>query len=798
MDGVLDDELANGVLQVETRLRPAIVARALAVDNWNAAVTDVRWACQLWGGAADLLVPVDGQEIPDIYGKLLATSELDALTGVSVPSTLAPHLARSRLRRLPAIVALSRSDRSKLRVLEVCEVAPDSPWSLAYLATLGHLPEIPDPVTLQDLFLPADLAFDQFVEVQRVEVVDPGPADLLVRMRSSATFSPTTLSRHRLASKGFRTRHSALDGWVADPRSYARQNPGAVVVIYKPTDVADLCLLWNLRAMHGWGGSHPLGVPWLDDVTTTVDTLKVLIEAVDPAITGWPLTLTSASLTQDELSAIAEELSAGGQTTDVAGPDDLLMPATPPARVAAATVTFTSGAATIQTRTDRDRHELELLTPLATKPDVRLSIRLPGRFLPPTHSLAPGRYRDTTAAFVGGSLVVDASKDELRDIRWPAGFTLLKALAADRGIAAAPSASGRTAMALLASLGSLHDIAWLAHRPLLTLLYKKAASAGMTWWKQRATDLAKIAAEATSDPDKVIQKLSAAISDVSVSHGGESAATLTFGELCQALGNKHAATRWLEWAERRSLLVRGTKVKCPRCQHEDWRPLSDIAPPIVCPGCGRGNDRPFGESSLTFTFRLGEPLRRALEGDSIHHLLAMRTIALLLGTGPDPLVGVHPGVDFTKGDFDAEADVVAVLASGAVVVAETKARSTGLKQHDLDQLDILAGWFDSTTVLLTTGDDDSQLTTDFLAAARSDLVPWRRLLSADDILERFPSVTFNSRLPGPDVCQDGDSGPRTATAVDHDLEFATGILASQDLAGASPDGPTDPTASHLA
>lgn len=797
MDGVLDDELANGVLQVETRLRPAIAARALAVDNWDAAVSDVRWACQLWGGAADLLVPVDGQEIPGIYGKLLATSELDAMTGVPVPSTLAPHLARGRLRRLPAIVALNRSDRSKLRVLEVCEVAPDNPWSLAYLATLGHLPEYPDPVTLQDLFLPADLAFDQFVEVQRVDVVDPGPADLLLRMRSSGTFSPTTLARHRLASKGLRTRHSALDGWIADPRSYARQNPGAVVVIYKPSDVADLCLLWNLRALHGWGGSHPLGVPWLEDNSTTVDAINALVEAVDPAITGWPLTITSASLTQDELTVIADALSAAGQTTDVAGPEDLLAPTTPPARVSATTLTFTAGAATIQTRTDRDRQELELLTPIATRPDVRLSISLPGRFLAPAHSLAPGRYRDNTAAFVGGNLVVDASRDELRDIRWPAGFTMLRALANDRGVTAAPSASGRTAMALLASLGSLHDVAWLAHRPLLSLLYKKAASSGMTWWKQRAKELVKPVAEAASDPESAMEKLSAAITSVSVSHGGESAATLTFGELCQAIGNKRAATRWLEWAEQRSLLVRGTKVKCPRCQHEDWRPLSDIAPPIVCPGCGRGNDRPFGESSLTFTFRLGEPLRRALEGDSIHHLLAMRTIALLLGSGPDPLVGVHPGVDFTKHDSHAEADVVAVLASGAVIVAETKARSTGLKQHDLDQLDVLAGWFDCTTVLLTTGDDDAQLANEFTAAARSDVMPWRRLLTADDILERFPSVTFNSRLPGPDVCQDGGYGPRKATADDHDHDFATGILASQDLAAASPDGAPDPTASRL-
>jgi hypothetical protein len=268
-----------------------------------------------------------------------------------------------------------------------------------------------------------------------------------------------------------------------------------------------------------------------------------------------------------------------------------------------------------------------------------------------------------------------------------------------------------------------------------------------------------------------------AIDHVSVSHGGESAGAITYGELCEHLGSSPAAAVWLDWAEQRRLLVRGTAAKCRRCQHEAWRPLAAAAPPLVCPGCGREEHRPYEPSSMKFTYRLGEPLRRAIENDSIYHLLVMRPLAALLATAPAGLVGVHPGVDFKNGSLQAEADVLAVLGDGALIPVEVKLRSTGFRPHDLDMLDRLCGWLGATTVVLGTGDDDASLDTAYVEAARDDALPWRRILTAEDWLDPLPMVTLGSRLPGPDACQRDDSdNPRQLTADDRDDQFAGQLL----------------------
>jgi len=788
MWGVLDDQLVAGVVAAETHLRPARAARFLDVADWNGAVADVTRACQLWGGFADLLVPSDGGVLPEPYARLLYESELDGVVGrtglidAALPLELLPH-------RSTALLALGTTDRELLKELEVCGVRPGNPWELAYLATLGSLPVVPDPAQISALLLRDDLAFDDVVRVRRVSAVAPGSRDLAARLHDPESFTPRGQSLHRLQARAPGTTQAALDGWLQDRYAFARQSGSSIVIVYTPRSVADLCLVWNLRALHGWPPGLPLAVPLAENRATTLDSITDMLAHAGNGIGGWPVMLTSASLDDAELDALAELLHDRHQRAEVVRPHDILRPARAPARTSASTLAFDSGAALVATRTDRDRQDLALLARVRIPPDLRLTVHLPRFPLPPVQSL-DGGY---SAVFRGGGCVVDASADKLADLRWPSGFTVLRAVAQDRHVDAAPSASGRTAMALLQAIGSLHDVVWLAHRPLLGLLYKKAASSGMSWWKQRASDQAAIVAAATNDPESTVEQLLAAIEDVSVSHGGESAATVTFGELCQAIGQKEAAAAWLEWAERRALLVRGATLRCPRCQHEGWRPLAEIAPPMACPGCGAENSRPFNESAMPFSYRLGEVLRRAIENDSIYHVLVMRTLAQILESSPDRLVGAHPGVDFTRDGQRAEADVVAILASGQVVPAEVKLRSTGLGDHDLRQFELLSEWLDVPTIVLATGDDDAQLAPGFIAAARTAPQPSRRLLTAEDWLAPHPMTTFGTRYPGPDACQDeANPQPRSRIAADYDAEFAGRLLKRAPL-----DAAEDPTATRL-
>ncbi|MET8850946.1 hypothetical protein [Amycolatopsis sp. NPDC004625] len=313
---------------------------------------------------------------------------------------------------------------------------------------------------------------------------------------------------------------------------------------------------------------------------------------------------------------------------------------------------------------------------------------------------------------------------------------------------------------------------------MLDLLYKKSAATGMSWWKKRATEQAKVVAAAQSNPEEALAELKCLIENVSVSHGGESAATLVFGELSRAIGNKKAAKVWLRWAEEKSLLLRGTSIKCQRCQREAWRPVSELGTSIICDGCARPLSHPFEPTSLPFSYRLGESLRRAIEMDSIYHLLVMRAIRVILESGVEKVVGLHPGVDFRNEDGEQlEADVLVAMEGGDLLACEVKHRSTGLKATDIEHSDRLARWLGNPTVLFACGDTDQELAPIFTSAATVGGDVWRRLLTADDWLAPNPNLNLNGRYPGPDVCQPGaDVPPRSKLAGDHEAKFADLLL----------------------
>lgn len=788
MRHVLDDDLITGVVAAETHLRPARGACMLDTDDWNSAETAVTRLSQLWGGATDLLVPVAAGVAPDPYPRLLRESELDGATGTAA-SSLAPNLSSALARRLPAMLTLGLVDHDRSMGLEVSDLQIDNPWRLSYLATLGTLPEHPSPDQLSGLLLRETLEFGEFVRVERQSVATPSASDLVARLRKPNLFTPIGMSLSRLRTRPIGTKSAALDGWLNDRYAFARNQGPSIVILYTPNSVTDLCLTWNLRALHGWPAGLPLAVPYQGSPTAGAEDVITLLDHANGGISGWPVLLVSATVPHPEVAEIASVLVDRRQIADAVQPHDVLQPARPATRTTATSLVFDGGAAMVATRTDRDRQDLGILTRIRIPAEMRLTVGIAEYPLPPSASLFGG----PNSAFGGGGCIINAGTDKLAKVHWPTGFTVLRAVAHDYGVDAAPSASGRTAMALLRALGSVNDIVWLANRPLIDLLYKKAASSGMGWWKKRATMQAEIVANASGDPAGTEARLLQAIQEVSVSHGGESAATLTFSELNQAIGSTKAASVWLKWAERRSLLVRGSSLKCVRCQYRGWRPLADMAPPIVCPGCGTANDRPFQDASLLFSYRLGEVLRRAIENDSLYHLLVMRALAFYLDSGPDELVGVHPGVDFTHAGQQAEADIVAILASGMIIPVEVKMRSSGLRDHDLKQMDVLAQWLDVTTIMFATGDADSQLAPAFVAVAKSDATPIRRLLTAEDWLNPHPFVTYDTRQPGPDVSQDEATPPsRTATALDLDGTFADRLSKYVSL-----DAAADPTATRL-
>lgn len=159
-------------------------------------------------------------------------------------------------------------------------------------------------------------------------------------------------------------------------------------------------------------------------------------------------------------------------------------------------------------------------------------------------------------------------------------------------------------------------------RPLIALLYRLAERSGMAWQKSQLNDLrARLTAQGrdTAAVDEAEAALSAAEHVVTPAGKGRA---LDFQQFRMVLSSETAVARWVIWAERHHLLVRGVDIVCPKCGASSWLPMASMPPPVGCPGCGRLLPEPYGPRHVKFTYRMGEPLRRVLETDSLGHVLA--------------------------------------------------------------------------------------------------------------------------------------------------------------------------------
>jgi hypothetical protein len=215
----------------------------------------------------------------------------------------------------------------------------------------------------------------------------------------------------------------------------------------------------------------------------------------------------------------------------------------------------------------------------------------------------------------------------------------------------------------------------------------------MSWWKQRwtaaAIELRKLGVEQV-DIDKAA--ISLGRDEPAIAPAGEGRDESISGFQRAIGGNRAAASNWVAWAERKHLLVRGASVQCPECRAQSWLPMTSLPPPVGCSGCGREIMQPYGPDGLSFRYRIGEPLRRVLETDSLGHVLVLHWLTKLFGERGS-LVGAHPGVTFTDpkaGKDVGEADVVLLFASGDIVPLEVKRRHGGVDQRTIGLMDDLA------------------------------------------------------------------------------------------------------------
>lgn len=684
--GLLDDALLGGQHEATTTLRPERPVRVVSASDLEALRAEMELACQVWGGGSRPIVPLLGTALPAPYLRLLEAEQFDLVSGLDEIDVPLPE--RIELRQswdIPALLVAASEPIERWRPVQIVELEGDDPWRDIYAAVLGTWPDTPDAGILKRSFLlREDLRFEEVVPVDRV-AVEGSLEDLVERTTDDSHLTPRQVA-NLLMSHGLQPDTSFMgvrDEVVPNPYATRRAAGPNIIVVVTPESVEDLALLWNLRGAHGLGRALPIGVPVEQVTAAGLRELQQPGRATMFGLGGGTCHLVSASVPMPKLEDLAELSKAA-----VATPYENLLTFGPaPGRRRSHVSWWEDGKTRLDPITDADRDALRVARDI---PNLVVDVAVSGFPLPADRTM---RGSHLFGRFQAGEAQLSISglrSESTVEVRWPSPWTCLAAVAQSRGLSATASEPGLAAATLIHSLGSVHSVENLLHQPLIDLLYRMAERSGMSWWKKRwATTHAQML-EGGADPatlDEMALRLGR--DEPAVAPPGEGRA-VPFQDFVSALGDQQGARHWISWAERRHLVVRGADVTCPDCHTVSWLPLTALPPPVPCPGCGRKIAHPYDPQALRFKYRLGEPLRRVLETDSLGHVLVLRWFVQLFGHGG--LVGAHPGVTFStvNGKAIGEADVVLLFSDGSLVPIEVKRRSSGVDARALSLMDTLA------------------------------------------------------------------------------------------------------------
>lgn len=736
MDGLLDGERLAGLEVAYTALRPERLARPIDGSRIEALRETVLRLSQVWGGAASPLLPVSDGRLPIAYQRLMHSSNVEGYTemvgldpgSVGVEGPWVPS-------DFPAVALVPNQGKLFPR-LRITTLAEDDPWRDIYAVTLGTMPDQLDHALLRQHNFRKDLVYEDFLSVQKLTIDCGSLENLTAALRDRRIVHPKHLTLLKLPSGGLvpDASYAGPQALIPDDKEARRAAGPNIVVLVQPGNVADLALLWNLRAAHGQQRAMPVGLP-LEQFDERLGRWLQQDGVVIPfGLAGGRTFVTSASMPTEELRLRC----APFERLHVANWTDLIDFGHAPARRREQITSWHDGRTTLQATSERDLEELAPVWSSGSYVRFVLDIALKRHPLPVDRTLR-GEYG--RPQYPAGVAQIGFSRMDARStvrVQWPTTWLAAEACAQSRGLVLERSEPGLAAATLLEALGGISETWKLCHSPLVQLLYRSAERTGMSWMKNRLRDLRE---ELRNGPgagliDLELRKLAG---PDGTSPAGEGKA-IPFDAFKVALGNsQQAAENWVSWAEEKRLLVRGVNVSCPPCGTDAWLPFRAVFPSVTCVGCGRSIARPFRPDLMRFTYRIGEVLRRTIEHDALGHVLALAWVKQIFGS--QVVIGSFPGVnvvDATDGVRIGEADVLVLLSSGGLVPIEVKRSFTGVTVEALDALsklsDALSSPLDLFAVMEPVEKAPAGLASDLAAGERRR----RHVLTSDHLYDPWP------------------------------------------------------------
>ncbi|MBY4383744.1 hypothetical protein HQO24_24470 [Rhodococcus fascians] len=682
MKHILDTELLNGPLEVQTGLRPHCLARC--VTSLSQLEEMAIHLCQTWGGASNPIVALHGNAPAGYLQEVLVASEVDGYEDDADAEISIPYMHKDAAWDYPAGLIIAHERAEGARPVEVVTLKEDDPWRLIYLATLGWMPNMLSEALCFSASI-EKLDVEKVIPIERVSVTG-SLDDLLMRASNLEKFTPRQFSNLFLAHGSTpNTGYLGLSSPIPDRWKHATQAGPNIVVAVSPDSADDIALLWNLRALWGDNLPIPIGIPRAMFDADSLRRLQQPGTTVNFGLGGGTLFVCSESVSPTELQKVAD----GAPPVRVAEPQDLLRPQAAPARPRSQVQTWTDGTIRITSLADDDRKVLGATA--HRRPSLMTSVRVPEA---PIAAVGPLRGSYYDSSYQRGAAQVQARlggrEGHTSEVSWPSGWTSLSATALQLGLEVRESQPGLAAMNLIRAIGDTDNIYYLCDMDLVELLYELAERSGMSWWKQKWNGVEKRLRQEGRTPEE-IESLAVELGrDEPVIAPSNEGRQLAEPRFRRCLGNKREVSdRWIEWAIDRRILVQGIELTCPDCRVKFWLPSQEMSPPHTCPGCSRTISRPFGSELVKFTYRIGEVLRQCLEVDALGHILALRWLTTMFAD--HGLVGAHPGVEFVEnGNVVAEADVLLLFTDGRMVPVEVKRRATAFNEAAAAQLEAIS------------------------------------------------------------------------------------------------------------
>jgi hypothetical protein len=242
---VLDDGRLEGAQPVERLVGPERIAVVVDANDVADARTAIEDLCLRWGGAcgAVLVAERGTHEFPSRWESFLLAEAFDNLATRGVLEEDDEQHQRPEVFSLDFVkgeplLTILWSHHRKPEEWATCDCAlpdPEDPWYLAYLGCLGAWPDQPRREHLVTTGLVEDYKFEQMLRVERGLVAEPGPEDLVRRMRRQNFTTPTRLSVVGLSLWRLPEASHMTDDLVLPRRRWERSRYGSnLVVVYEP------------------------------------------------------------------------------------------------------------------------------------------------------------------------------------------------------------------------------------------------------------------------------------------------------------------------------------------------------------------------------------------------------------------------------------------------------------------------------------------------------------------------------------------------------------------------------------